>query len=106
MAKKWQGPRQCDYPKEIVVGDSIYRLRFVRTICNTRSGSDKETLGLCCPSEKEILIKQGLEPQERLSTLIHEILHCIEFEFDVELPHKLIYQLEGPLTQILLDNQP
>lgn len=102
----WQGPRQKDYPKEIVVGDSIYRVRFVRKICEAKEGSDSETLGLCCPGDKEILIKQGLDPMERLSTLIHEILHCLEFEYEIEIPHKLIYQLERPITQLLMDNQP
>lgn len=102
--KDWKGPRQKDYPKEIVVGDSIYRVRFVRAIGDAPKGSEKETLGLCCPGEKEILVKQGLGALERFSTFVHELLHAVEFEYEIEIPHKLIYQLELPLTKLILDN--
>lgn len=103
--KIWQGPRQKDYPKEILVGDSVYQVRFVRRITQV-SEKGKETLGLCCPSEKEILLVQGMDARERLSTLLHELLHAIEFEYDIDLPHALVYKLEGPLTQLILDNAP
>ncbi|NCY21739.1 hypothetical protein EBX31_07265 [bacterium] len=104
--RRWEGPRQKDYPKDIIVGDSVYLVRFVRAIGGEPAGSDKETLGLCCPGEKEILLKQGMTPRERMSTFIHELLHAIEFEYEIDIPHKLVYQLEGPLTQLVLDNQP
>lgn len=102
----WQGPRQKDYPKEILVGDSFYKIKFVRRICHAATGTDMQTLGTCCPDDKEILILQGLDPMERLSTLVHELLHALEFEYEIEIPHKLIYQLERPITQLLMDNQP
>jgi hypothetical protein len=99
-------PRQSDYPREILVGDAMYRIRFVRKIKEgtIRQGSDLEVVGLCDPSEKEILIIQGLDPLERFKAFIHELLHAIEFEHDIDIAHKLIYQLEEPIAAILIEN--
>lgn len=100
-------PRVRDFPREILVGDAIYTVRFVRKIddgTKIPEGSDLEIVGLCDPSEKEILILQGLDPLERFKALVHELLHCLEFEHDIEMPHTLIYKLEEPIVQLLIEN--
>lgn len=99
-----RGPRQRDYPKEILVGDSLYKVRFVKKINEPLRTENMEVVGLCDPSEKEILIIQGLGPYERMKAFIHELLHAIEFEHDIDIPHALIYKLEEPIALFILEN--
>lgn len=90
-------------PREILVGDSIWTVKTVRKVPTTQ-GSKRENIGLCDPSTNEVLLKTGLDARERLETFLHEVLHCIEFEYEMELGHKIIYALQGPIAQFLIDN--
>jgi hypothetical protein len=90
--------KRRDYPKELHIGDAIYKVKFVRKL-------EKGTVGLCDPSEYEIKILCGQSPEETFKTFIHEVLHALlEFENDMEIKHKMIYDLEKPLYQLLRDN--
>lgn len=93
--------RQRDYPREIVVGDQVWEIRFVRGIAGTAT---TVTLGLCDPSEHVIYIKQGLKPTERLATFVHEVLHAIEYEYNIEIAHKLVHLLDEPIAKLIIDN--
>lgn len=89
-------------PKELVIGDSIWTVKSVRKIqFNERK---RETIGLNDPSTQEILIKTGMSPKERLTTLIHEIIHAFEDEYDVEIGHEIIEKIEDGVAQFFIDN--
>lgn len=91
--------RRKDYPKELLIGSQVYKIKFVRKF------KDKEQVGECDPETKEIKIKCGLGSKDTLKTFIHELCHAIfEFENDIELKHKLIYKFEEPIYQFILDN--
>lgn len=62
---------------------------------------DPTCMGICNGLTKTIIIKSNLSDRQTLETLIHELLHAICFEFDVRIPHKLIYALEAPIIRIL-----
>lgn len=90
--------KRSEYPKTLHVGTEIYTVKFVRKLPNT-------TVGECDPEAKEIRILCGQSREETLKTFIHEIIHAlVEFEHDIEIKHKLVYALEGPLYQFLRDN--
>lgn len=91
-------PSIRSYPKTIQFGDEEYRLRFVRTF------SDATTVGECDPSEKEIRIKLGQGRKETFRTLLHELLHLVEFEHPIEMKHATIYKLEEALFTLLTQN--
>jgi hypothetical protein len=91
-------PKMREYPKEILVVDSIYSIKFCRKI----PGINEDGLaGVACPSTKTIYIVLGQTPEERFSTFWHEVLHAIEFETDKKIPHKTIYALEGKLSSVV-----
>lgn len=54
--------------------------------------------------KKVITIKADMSRRETLSTLVHELLHVIEFEAPVKIKHKTIYKLEKAVVELLLDN--
>lgn len=92
--------RMCDYPKEIVVNENVWDVKFVRRI----DGEQSNVFGLCDPGEQAIYIKMGQSPEERLKTFLHELLHVFEWEYKLEIPHKLIHGLEDPFARFLIDN--
>jgi hypothetical protein len=90
-------PKMREYPKEIVVSDVIYSVKFVRKI----PGIEHEGLaGVACPSTKTIYIVLGQSASERFSTFWHEVLHAIEFETGKPIPHKTVYALEGDISSV------
>lgn len=56
------------------------------------------------PGEKpvrQIILKKGLAKTQSELAFIHEVLHAIEFEYELQIPHGLIYLLEIPIHKIL-----
>ena len=91
--------KRRDYPKELIIGDVVYKIKFVRKF------DHPDTVGECDPCDKEIRILQGQSPKETLLCLIHEVCHAlIEFEHDIDIKHKLIYKLEKPIYKFIRDN--
>ena len=90
-------PKQRDYPKQIVVSDVIYSVKFCRKIPGLE---DMDLAGVCCPASKTIYIVLGQAAEERFSTFWHEVLHAIEFETGKTIPHKIVYAFEKDLAGV------
>lgn len=56
------------------------------------------------PGPKMIYLKKGMSRKETLEIFVHEVLHAIEFEYGITLPHKIVYALQGPLALVLTQN--
>lgn len=88
-----------DFPKFVRIKEDVfYEVKFRRKM------PKPSTVGYCHSGTQEISIAMGLDKELRLKTFIHELLHCIEFEYDIKIPHKLIYALEDPLIYVLSEN--
>ena len=97
--------KKKDYPKELRIGDSVYRVKFVSYLRGyTKKGKLEVLYGVCDPSTLEIFISRRLDLEETFKTFVHEVLHAIEFEYDIELKHSLIGKLEQPIFEFLRDN--
>lgn len=88
-------PKPKSYPKEIFFGSERYRIRFKKNF---------EMYGETDWIKKVITIKAGMSRRETMSTLIHELLHVVQFEAPVKIKHKTIYKLEKAIVELLLDN--
>lgn len=93
-------PNAKDYHSEYHVNDETYTLRFVSRIPGGKAGD----IGLCDAGKKAIFIKKGLTKMQTFRTLTHELLHAIEFEYELKIPHSLVYQLEKSIVDTLLYN--
>lgn len=92
--------KRSQYPKQLVIGDSVYKIRFVRKF------KHKDVLAECDPGDHEIRIKQGQSKDETFACLIHEVLHAlIEFEGEIDIKHKDIYLLEALLVDFFKYNR-
>lgn len=89
------------FPKKIrVTSRATYKIIWVN-----RFLSDHEQSGECSPSPRRIYIRLGLSERERWYTLLHELLHAIEFEYGCDLGHPKINMLEKALYRILRLNK-
>ncbi len=93
--------RQIDLPRSIEIGGNIWTVHFYRKPPLAEKPGE-EIFGACVPKRRRLYVKQGQAPLERLSTLIHELLHAIEYEYKIEIPHSLVNALEGPLAESVL----
>lgn len=93
-------PCYKDYKSEYHVGDETYTLRFVSKLPDC----GPEDIGLCDPGSRTIYIKKGLTKALLFRTVVHELLHAIEFELEIKISHKLVYQLEKAIVDTLLMN--
>lgn len=88
-------------PKTLRVKDADYAVRVVATIPDDPKG---RLVGLCCAETETIYLAKNQSDRDLLKTLIHEILHAVEFEWDIDIRHKQIYALEEPLYRLIADN--
>jgi hypothetical protein len=96
--------RQKDYPRQLLIGESIWTVRFVRRIEHEQPDAKKVTVGLCCAESQTVYIRQGIRPALRLETFIHEVTHAMEFEYGFKLNHDDIHLLDEPWAKFLIQN--
>ena len=94
-----------NYPKTLRIGDRTYRIRFVKSIrgCKKAIG-EGATVGLYDPFRIEILIKTGMSKDDTLKTLFHEVIHAMEYEYDIKLAHSGVYKFEEALFDFIAAN--
>lgn len=65
---------------------------------------DPKQIGWSDKDARLIYLKHRMGVKETNEIFIHEVLHAIEYEYDIALPHKLVYALQGPLALLLTQN--
>ena len=66
---------------------------------------DSKTMGHCDQDKKEILLKHDLCKEEMESTLIHEVIHAIDFEGNIKLTEKQTLKLEAGIYEFFRVNK-
>lgn len=94
--------RLRDLPRKFLVRDQEYQVKFVRRFPAKAGTAPLD--GYCDPEEQILFVRQGLSPKDRLSTLIHELLHAVDDEWGIGLDHAMVYKLEEALTHLFLCN--
>jgi hypothetical protein len=94
--------RKRDFPKLIDIKEDAdpYELQWRRDM-GMHEG--EIVLGECSASGT-IELRQGRDIKETYETMAHELLHAIEFAYDIDIPHELIYKLQKPLGYLLRRN--
>jgi len=95
-------PGRKSYPKELHINEETYTIKWVQEIPEGRKNDD--TVGLCDGASHTIYIKRGLTKSQAFRTLIHEVLHALEFEYEIDIPHKTVHQLEKAIGDLLIAN--
>lgn len=88
---------------KVKVKDAVYTAKLTGRIPRIE-GPDEKLMGYCCPEKKLILIRESIPAEEALEYYVHELLHALDFEYDLGLKHSVIYRLQYPIAKLLLDN--
>lgn len=67
--------------------------------------SDPDCLGMCDPNTRHIYIKKNISNTDLKKTIIHELFHCWESEYDIKISHDSIYKLEEAVLKFLILNK-
>lgn len=101
--------KHAQFPKRVLVKDAWYQIVWKRDLAGyinaTQGKKYKRLRGYCDGNEgkKLIYLQMGLTTITKVSTLIHEILHALSFEWKIKIAHRLIYRIELPLAYLVLD---
>lgn len=92
-------------PKEVKIGGSKYKVKLINTFIE----QSKNLLGLSCVPQKEIIISKVFNDNIRdirkiHESFLHECLHMVEFEWNLDIDHPVLTQLSVGLYQVLVDN--
>lgn len=79
--------------------------RISYEVCFVERFDDPETRGECRFDTKQVLLIQGMPDSILFETYTHEVIHAIEHEYKIEIPHKSIYALEAAIPKILKLNR-
>lgn len=92
-------PKESDYPHRVRIGKVWYNIVWAKVI-----EGDTEAAGLCDGNAKQITLVQGLTRKELLRVFVHELIHALEFEHLIPIPHNLVKQIDEPLAMALVAN--
>lgn len=95
--------RMKDYPRELIVGESLWKVKFVKLVPE-RAGKGRILVGLACPMDQTLYILRGLSPFDRLVVFLHEATHALEDEFGFEIDHTQLNKLDKSWAQFICDN--
>jgi len=83
-------------PETLIICDQLWTIKQVPTIDKGRA------VGECNPNTLTITIDQTLPTFEKLTTLVHEVLHVLEFSKNIKIGHPLINKIESPLASLIV----
>lgn len=93
--------RWINFLKKIPSAVHVSRKARYEVVWSDMIGKDENVLGETRFSPKQIVIKNSLSPKEAVHTYIHEVLHAISEEYDVNLTETQVRKLEKALHYIL-----
>ena len=84
------------YPKTLKIRNTEYKLKFVKDI--------SQASGLCDGADGLIIISKRQSPDNIFRTLIHEVIHAIEGEYEIKMSHENVYKFERAIFRFMKDN--
>jgi hypothetical protein len=88
-----------ELPPSVLIGGKTYEITTV---------PEGDCYGMCDFDIQTITIRDGCHPQQRLDTVLHEIIHGIIYEGDlyhaIKKEEALVRPLASSLTAVLLNN--
>jgi len=96
---KIKGGIALNIPDRIKIGGMIFSVALIDNLMRDGSSS-----GRSCGNSQEIQIDKSASYQYKETTFIHEVLHQINFVYNVGLEHKQIYDLETAIYALVKDN--
>lgn len=87
-----------DIPSKVRVTSKVTYLVF-------QSDAIDPDLGQCNPNTKQIILNTKQSPKEIRLTYIHELLHALSFEYEINITESQVQKLENAIYKLLLLNK-
>lgn len=100
MSKKAKKPQRT-HAGTVKVGPDQYDVYDVPDLHNATGG---KLDGQAKYPEGEILLEASQKPRRRRSTLFHECLHVVSWQYEIGLSEKQVRRLETGLLNLIDDN--
>jgi hypothetical protein len=86
-------------PDKVKIGGLHYEVKEEKNLIR-----DNKASGISCGNEQVIKLDTDISDQLKETTFIHEVLHQIDFVYNIGLEHQQIFQLEAGIYAFLKDN--
>lgn len=86
-------------PDKVKIGGLIYSVEEKEN--ELRDGAQ---FGSSCGNTQQIVLEKSISKQLKEMVFIHEIIHQIDFVYNIGLEHQKVYQLEAGLYAFIKDN--
>ena len=86
-------------PAKVKILGKPYKVHFV-----TDAPLDEDDMGECRASEQAVYVKEGLPLEAEQDTLLHEVIHGVEWEMDLKLKESDVKKLATGLLAVLKEN--
>lgn len=91
------------FPSDIRISENvIYEVVWKKGLIDPASNAP--AYGLCDLDSKIIYLTMGMDKITAMQTLVHEIMHALEEEWGMDLPHEIIETLEHPVVLVFILN--
>jgi hypothetical protein len=65
---------------------------------------EQGSLGECNDTLQRILVKSGQKPDQAMDTVLHEIVHAVDYQMHLGLTERQVHSVASGLTAVFLDN--
>jgi len=95
-------PSKKDFVGEWIIGEYTWSVSFVKSI--EYGPRNKHLVGITDYYNKSIQLKTKEPKLDTYSTFIHELIHAIDDEYEINLDHDQVYKLEEAMMKFMLAN--
>jgi Zn-dependent peptidase ImmA (M78 family) len=88
-------------PRKINIKGNDWTIRKQKEV---RDDDGNECLGLCVYGQRKILLEKGMNKEEEIEVIFHEILHAILHEVHLDIGRQADEMLVEALTQEIFKN--
>lgn len=61
-------------------------------------------MGRCHPKSQRLQISSDIHEQQKVSSILHEIIEALNYHLELKLEHQSVMSLEASLYQVLTEN--
>jgi len=65
---------------------------------------DADSLGECNDVLQRILVKSDQKPDQLMDTILHEVVHAIDYQMHLGMTERQVHAVAAGLTAVFLDN--
>lgn len=65
---------------------------------------EEDSLGECHDVLQRILVRSGQKPDQLMDTILHEVVHAIDYQMHLGMTERQVHAVAAGLTAVFLDN--